>query len=172
MSDQETAPTNYLTADGVKSAYRIIGERSNDSLPLLLLNHIRSNIDLWDPDLINGFAESGRQVITYDYSGHGHSEGEVPASIKGMAAGVASFLKELLPKLNVQQIDVLGFSVGGYVAQQLTLDNPKFVNSLILAGTGPSLGPDLERPQAQVQSAIFTDPPNPAAVATAFFQPS
>lgn len=118
---------------------------------------------------MNDFAESGRQVITYDYKGHGHSEGEVPTSIKGMAAGVISFLHELLPKLDIPHIDVLGFSIGGFVAQQLTLDAPDLVNNLILAGTGPSLGPGLERPQAVVQSAIFTDPPNPQPVALAMF---
>lgn len=74
-----------------------------------------------------------------------------------MAAGVASFLHELLPKLDVPHVDVLGFSVGGYVAQYLTLDKPKLVNCLILAGTGPSFGPGLERPQADIQSSIFTD---------------
>jgi pimeloyl-ACP methyl ester carboxylesterase len=108
-------------------------------------------------------------VITYDYAGHGHSGGEVANSIKGMAANLISFLHELLPKLNISHIDVLGFSIGGYVAQQLTLDAPNLVNNLILAGTGPSLGRDLERPQAEVQSACFTDPPNPHAVTLAFF---
>ena len=118
---------------------------------------------------MNGFAESGRQVISYDYTGHGHSAGQVPTSIKGMAAGVISFLHKLLPQLNIPHIDILGFSIGGFVAQQLTLDAPELVNNLILAGTGPSLGPGLERPQAEVQSVCFTDPPNPQPVALAFF---
>ena len=118
---------------------------------------------------MNGFTSSGRQIITYDYAGHGHSEGEVATSIKAMATHVAAFLRELLPSLNIPHIDILGFSIGGFVAQQLTLDAPELVNNLILAGTGPSAGPDLERPQAEVQSACMSDPPNPAAVSLAFF---
>ncbi|KAK3367666.1 Alpha/Beta hydrolase protein [Podospora didyma] len=180
MSTQETAKTLFLEADGTQFAYRLIGNQTpanSDSPPLLLLNHYRSTIDLWDPLVVNGLATSGtgRQVITYDYAGIGHSSGEVKLSIKGFAADLIAFLLVLLPTLagNVTNVDVLGFSVGGYVAQQLVLDAPDLVGKLVLSGTGPSgsLGGDTphRRPMAEVQSGIMSPTPDGNATSDAFF---
>jgi pimeloyl-ACP methyl ester carboxylesterase len=170
MATQETAKTLYLTADGIKFAYRIIGSSShNHSKPLLMLNHFRSNIDLWDPYLIDNFTSSGRQLITYDYAGHGHSGGTVATSVKGFAANLIAFLHILLPTLNTTSVDVLGFSLGGYVSQQTVLMEPSIFDKLILAGTGPSLGPGIQYPMAEVQSGIMSNPPNGNATIDAFF---
>ncbi|KAH8803053.1 Alpha/Beta hydrolase protein [Xylogone sp. PMI_703] len=156
MSTQETAKTLYLTAEGVKYAYRLIGgSHHSSSPPLLMLNHVRATIDTWDPFLINNITATGRQVITYDYAGIGHSGGPIAPSIKVFALNLLTFLHALLPTLHVNQVDLLGFSMGGYVAQQLSLDAPSLVHKLVLAGTGPSLGPYLERPMNEVQSTVF-----------------
>lgn len=159
MSTQQTAKTLYLDADGIKYAYRLIGNASHSSPPLLMLNHVRSTIDTWDPEVINNLTASGRQLITYDYAGLGHSGGAIAPSIKVFALNLLSFLTVLLPSMNLKQVDVLGFSMGGYIAQQLTLDSPDLVHKLVLAGTGPSLGPGLQRPMNEVQSTVFNPQP-------------
>ncbi|KFY60850.1 hypothetical protein V497_03333 [Pseudogymnoascus sp. VKM F-4516 (FW-969)] len=174
ISTQETARTLFLTADGIDFAYRLIGSPANsssNSRPLLLLNHFRSTIDLWDPLLVDTLASTGRQVITYDYAGVGHSSGDVQLSIKGFTANLISFLLALLPMLHFGSVDILGFSMGGYVAQQLALDAPNLVNKLVLSSTGPSgsLGEGVRKPMAEVQSAIMSVNPNGPALVDAFF---
>ncbi|KAK0723350.1 Alpha/Beta hydrolase protein [Lasiosphaeria miniovina] len=176
MWTQANAKTLFLTVAGTQFAYRLIGNSTPaaaGSPPLLLLNHFRSTIDLWDPLLVDGIAAGGRQVITYDYSGIGLSGGEVKLSIREFAGDVIAFLTSLLPTLpnNVTNVDVLGFSIGGYVAQQLVLDAPDLVNKLVLAGTGPSgsLGTPRHPPMAEVQTGIMGAVPDGAATADAFF---
>lgn len=168
MSTQQTAKTLYLDADGVKYAYRLIGSSNNSTPPLLMLNHVRSTIDTWDPELINNLTATGRQLITYDYAGLGHSGGAIAPSIKGFTINLLAFLTKLLPSLGTQHVDVLGFSMGGYIAQQLTLDAPDVVNKLVLSGTSPSLGPGLQRPMNEVQSTVFNPEPGPPTI-QAFF---
>ncbi|KAM0251471.1 hypothetical protein ACHAQJ_008180 [Trichoderma viride] len=170
MATQQTAKTLYLDADGIKYAYRLIGNSTakSNSAPLLMLNHVRATIDTWDPELINNFTETGRQLITYDYAGIGHSQGHIAPSIRGFAVNLLAFLNVLLPTLHTQQVDVLGFSMGGYVAQQLALDAPNVINKLVLSGTGPSLGAGLERPMNEVQSVVF-DPTPGLPLLGAFF---
>ncbi|KAK0710725.1 Alpha/Beta hydrolase protein [Lasiosphaeris hirsuta] len=176
MSTQETAPTLYLEVNGTKFAHRLIGSQNPvcvASPPLLLLNHFRSNIDLWDPLLVNALA-SNRLVITYDYSGVGHSTGEVKLSVADFASDTVAFLTSLLPTLpgTPTAVDILGFSIGGYITQQITLDAPHLVRKLVLSGTGPSgSAGDVahRRPMAEVQSAIMSDPPNGSAILDAFF---
>jgi len=168
MSTQETAKTLYIAANGIKYAYRLIGNASDSSPPLLMLNHVRSTIDTWDPEVVNNLTATGRQLITYDYAGLGHSEGAIAPSIKVFATNLLAFLGVLLPSIQAKQVDVLGFSMGGYIAQQLVLDAPDQVRKLVLAGTGPSLGPGLERPMAEVQSTVFNPTPGPPTI-EAFF---
>ncbi|VUC31539.1 unnamed protein product [Clonostachys rosea] len=168
MSTQETAKTLYLVAEGTKYAYRLIGNSSTSQPPLLMLNHVRSTIDTWDPELVNNLTRTGRQLITYDYSGLGHSQGAIAPSIKVFALNLLAFLNILLPTLSVKQVDVLGFSMGGYIAQQLSLDAPDLVRKLVLAGTGPSLGPGLVRPMNEVQSTVFNPTPGVPTI-EAFF---
>ncbi|PTB61738.1 alpha/beta-hydrolase [Trichoderma citrinoviride] len=172
MSTQETAQTLYLDADGVKYAYRLIGNSTagKDSVPLLLLNHVRATIDTWDPQVINNLTASGRQIVTYDYAGIGHSQGKIAPSVRGFAVNLLSFLNVLLPTLHTHHVDVLGFSLGGYVAPQLVLDAPDVVHKLVLSGTGPSLGPGLERPMNEVQSTVFN--PTPGLPTIEAFLPS
>ncbi|KAF4943647.1 hypothetical protein FGADI_13274 [Fusarium gaditjirri] len=140
MATQQTAKTQYVESPkGVTFAYRQIGNASG--IPLVLLTHFRGTMDKWDPLIVNSLAKH-RRIITVDYAGVGLSTGDVATSIRQSAADIAQFI-ELVGET---EIDLLGFSIGGYVAQMVALnaDPSKVkVRKLILAGTGTSYGPDL-----------------------------
>ncbi|KAF5563895.1 nadph2 dehydrogenase [Fusarium phyllophilum] len=140
MATQQTAKTQYVESpNGVTFAYRQIGNATG--IPLLLLTHFRGTMDKWDPLIVNNLAKN-RRVITVDYAGVGLSTGDVATSIRQSAADITQFV-ELIGET---EIDLLGFSIRGYVAQMVALnaDPSKVkVRRLILAGTGTSYGPDL-----------------------------
>ncbi|EXM19503.1 Alpha/Beta hydrolase fold [Fusarium oxysporum f. sp. vasinfectum] len=140
MATQQTAKTQYVDSpNGVTFAYRQIGNAPG--IPLVLLTHFRGTMDKWDPLIVNNLAKH-RRIITVDYAGVGLSTGEVATSIRQSAADITHFI-ELICET---EIDLLGFSIGGYVAQMIALnaDPSKVkVRKLILAGTGTSYGPDL-----------------------------
>lgn len=131
-----TAPNQFVeAANGVKYAYRRLGTPSPGAPPLVMLQHFRGNLDDWDPLLLDALA-SGREVIPVDNAGVGLSSGTVPRTITGMARDVIAFTDSL----GLSRIDLLGFSIGGMVAQELTLLTPQLVRRLVLAGTGPQSG--------------------------------
>jgi len=113
-----------------KLAYRIAGR--SDGVPLLLTSRFRGTLDDWDPALIDLLAET-RAVIMFDSAGIGRSEGEVPTSIAGMADIAAAFVKALA----IAKVDLLGWSLGGLVAQTVALNHPDIVRRLIVAGSSP-----------------------------------
>ena len=129
----ETTPTRFVTVDGARFAYRRFGKPIGT--PLLFLQHFRGSMDNWDPALLNDFAKD-RIVITFDNAGVGFSTGEVPDNVADMAHHAIAFIGAL----NLTQVDLLGFSLGGYIAQHITLSRPNLVRRLILAGTGPGKG--------------------------------
>jgi pimeloyl-ACP methyl ester carboxylesterase len=106
---------------------------------LVFLQHFRGTFDHWDPELIDPIA-AVREVILIDNSGVGKSGGTIPRTYAGWADNVVHIIKAL----NLPQVDLLGFSMGGFVAQMVTLNNPSLVRRLILAGTGPSAGDGVE----------------------------
>src|SRR2546428_13218654 len=126
----ETPPTRFVHFREVRLAYRRFGNPAGT--PLVFLQHFRGSMDNWDPALLNGFAQD-RTVITFDNAGVGFSNGEVPDTVAEMAQDAL----DLLDALGLSQVDLLGFSLGGYIAQHLTLHRPDLVRRLILAGTGP-----------------------------------
>ncbi|KAG4262772.1 hypothetical protein FPRO03_10135 [Fusarium proliferatum] len=140
MATQQTAKTQYVKSpNGATFAYRQIGNASG--IPLVLLTHFRGTMDKWDPAIVNSFAKN-RRIITVDYAGVGLSTGDVATSMRQSAADITQFIELIGEK----EIDLLGFSIGGYVAQMVALnaDPSKIkVRKLILAGTGTSYGPDL-----------------------------
>ncbi|EMT68746.1 Alpha/Beta hydrolase protein [Fusarium oxysporum II5] len=140
MATQQTAKTQYVESpNGVTFAYRQIGHASG--VLLVLLTHFRGTMDKWDPLIVNNLANH-RRIITVDYAGVGLSTGDVATSIRQSAADITQFVELIGEK----EIDLLGFSIGGYVAQMVALnaDPSKVkVRKLILAGTGTSYGPDL-----------------------------
>jgi pimeloyl-ACP methyl ester carboxylesterase len=133
LESAETTPTRFVNAGEVRFAYRRFGNPSGT--PLVFLQHFRGSMDNWDPALLNCFARD-RTVITFDNAGVGFSSGEVPDNVAAMAQDALDFLDAL----HLTQVDLLGFSLGGYIAQHLTLSRPQLVRRLILAGTGAGRG--------------------------------
>ncbi len=125
-------------ANGITFAYRRFGEAGTDVPPLLFLQHFRGNLDNWDPLLVDTLAEH-REVILLDNTGVGLSSGVVPRAVTEMARDAISFCDAL----DLSEIDLLGYSLGGMVAQDLALLRPQLVRRLVLAGTGPRGGGQL-----------------------------
>ena len=134
----ETAPDKYITANDVKYAYRILGDPNSQQLPLVMNVHFRGTMDHWDPLFINPLATK-RPVILIDNAGVGRSEGQVGESY----AEWGQCIIDVVLALGYQEVDVLGFSMGGYAAQMIALNGPSQglkVRKLIIAGSGPSVG--------------------------------
>jgi pimeloyl-ACP methyl ester carboxylesterase len=125
-----TVPTQFVEANGVRFAYRRWGKRSG--LPLVFNQHFTGNLDNWDPAVLDGLAKE-REVIIFNNAGVASSTGEVPTTFAGMAKNAEAFIDGL----RFMKVDLLGFSIGGMVAQQITLDRPELIRKLILVGTAP-----------------------------------
>src|SRR5438552_10271727 len=125
-----TVPTQFVEANGVRFAYRRWGKRSG--LPLVFNQHFTGNLDNWDPAVLDGLAKE-REVIIFNNAGVASSTGEVPTTFAGMAKNAEAFIDGL----GLTKVDLLGFSIGGMIAQEITLDRPKLVHKLILFGTAP-----------------------------------
>ncbi|WP_408437849.1 alpha/beta fold hydrolase [Paraburkholderia caffeinilytica] len=150
----QTAPTQYVEANGIRFAYRRFGKTGG--VPLVFNIHFTGTMDHWDPAVTDGLAQ-GREVILFNNAGISSTSGEVPESIEEMAANAAAFIKAL----GLTQVDVLGFSMGGLIAQTLALAEPKLVRRLILVGTGPRSGEAMESltPEAQdIFGATYAEP--------------
>lgn len=129
----QTAPTQFIDANGTRLAYRRFGKAGG--VPLVFFQHFVGNMDSWDPKVTDGFARD-REVILFDNAGVASSEGDVPTTVEGMATHAINLLKAL----KVQQADLLGFSLGSLVAQQVALEQPDLVRHVILVGSGPRAG--------------------------------
>src|SRR5262249_32692809 len=132
-------------------AYRRFGNSSG--LPLLFLQHFTGTLDNWDPAVTDEFA-SEREVILFENAGVGRSSGTVPKTIGQMAMHALAFLEGL----GVPHCDVLGFSLGGMIAQQLALESPSTFRRIILAGTAPRGGQDIMHIDKPVLAKYFNDP--------------
>jgi pimeloyl-ACP methyl ester carboxylesterase len=166
-----TAPTQFVEAAGIRFAYRRFANRRfgvRIDIPLLFFMHFTGTMDHWDPALTDGFAQD-REVILFNNAGVSSSGGEVPASIEEMAQHAAAFVDAL----GVQKLDALGFSIGGLVAQQFTMDRPDLVRKLILVGTGPRGGEGMASltPEAQEIFGARYDPADELWLRV-FFTPS
>ena len=131
-----TAPTEFLRVKDETYAYRRIG--GGFRRPLLCLQHFTGTLDNWDPAVTDPLGD-GREVILFDSAGVGRSTGTVPTTVAGMAAHTLQFLDGLC----VTSCDVLGFSLGGMVSQQMALDRPSSIHRMILVGTAPRGGEDI-----------------------------
>src|SRR3954452_5046736 len=130
MSDTHvTAPTQYIEVDGDRFAYRRWGKPSG--VPIFLVQHFRGGMDHWDPLLTDGLAE-GREVILFDGRGIASSSGTPRNKIEDMADDIAAVIQAL----GLEQVDLLGFSIGGFQVQEVTLRHPQLVRKLLLLGTG------------------------------------
>ncbi|WP_026607988.1 alpha/beta fold hydrolase [Methylocapsa acidiphila] len=129
----EAAPTRYVDGDGVRFAYRRLGPSTGT--PLVLLQHFSGNIDAWDPAVVNALAVD-RPVIAFDNAGVGRSTGKTPDNVAAMARDAVAFLD----LLGFSNVDLLGYSLGGCVAQQIAAEHGPLVRKLILVGTAPRGG--------------------------------
>ena len=128
-----TVPTQFIEANGVSFAYRSYGKEGGT--PAIYLNHLAAVLDNCDPRVMDGIATQ-RLIISVDYRGVGASSGIAPETIQAMATDTIAFIK----KMGFKQVDLLGFSLGGMVSQEIVLQEPGLVNKIILAGTGPRGG--------------------------------
>ncbi|MFI0508179.1 pimeloyl-ACP methyl ester carboxylesterase [Streptomyces canus] len=131
-----TAPTQFAEADGVRYAYRRLGP--GGGTPLVMLQHFTGNLDNWDPALVDALAAE-REVILVDYAGVASSTGTPATTVAQMAQQIIDFTVAL----DLEQIDLLGFSIGGFVAQDIALVRPRLIRRLILVGTGPKGAPGM-----------------------------
>jgi pimeloyl-ACP methyl ester carboxylesterase len=126
-------PTRMIDVDGTPFAYRELGPEGG--VPVVFLHHLMAVLDDWDPRVIDGIAEHHR-VIAFDNRGVGRTGGKVPMTVDEMGADAIAFIRAM----GLDQVDLLGFSLGGGVAQMLVLQAPELVRRVILAGTGPKGG--------------------------------
>jgi pimeloyl-ACP methyl ester carboxylesterase len=140
----QTAPTQYVQARGTRFAYRRFGKAG--SVPLVFNQHFTGTMDHWDPAVTDGLARD-REVILFNNAGISSSSGEVPTTFEEVGANAVAFIKAL----RLQHVDLLGFSIGGFVAQEITLQAPDLVRRLLLVGTGPRGGQNMATltPEAQ-----------------------
>lgn len=158
---QETVPTQFAEADGIRYAYRRFGKAG--TVPLLFLGFFNSNMDAWDPAVTNSLA-ADHEVILFDNAGIGASGGETPYTVAQMAPQCVAFCRAL----GLKAIYVVGFSLGGMIAQQLALDHPDLVRRLMLLGTAPRGGEGLTFTELSAEEQA--DPV--AFLLGAFFTPS
>ncbi|GAB4070651.1 alpha/beta hydrolase [Ancylobacter sonchi] len=137
-ADWKTTPTRHVEAAGTRFAYRRPGPDAG--VPVVLLNHWGANLDNFDPPIVEGLA-ADRPVYALDYRGIGTSGGTAPLSVAEMANDTIATIRAL----GLTSVDLIGFSLGGFVAQQILFEAPDLVRRAILAGTGPAGGTGIER---------------------------
>ena len=146
-----TAPTQFIETRLERYAYRRFG--AGAAPPLVFLQHFTGTLDNWDPAVADGLAR-GREVILFESAGIGRSTGEVPTTIAGMTEHFLAFADAL----GLTQIDLLGFSLGGMVAQEAALGRPSLVRKMLLVGTAPEGGEDIMHLEKPELSRILGDP--------------
>ena len=153
-------------ANGVEYAYRDT-RGGEGSVPLVLLQHFRGNLDNWDPALIDALA-SARRVLTFDNAGVGGSSGTTPDTIEQMARDAIAFLVAM----EFNQVDLLGFSIGSFVAQQIALVRPDIIRRLVLASSAPQGAAGMNGWAPEVIGAVGTREGSPQGYLSVFFAPS
>lgn len=143
-----TAPTQFLQVKNETYAYRRFG--GGGAHPLVFLQHFMGTLDNWDPAVTDALA-AGREVILFDNAGIGRSTGKVPETVKGMAAHALAFLDAL----GLERTDLLGFSLGGMVAQEIAIARPSLVRKMLLVGTAPEGGEEIMRMEKPELKTIF-----------------
>jgi len=134
----KNAPTKTVDVGGTKFAYRELGPKSG--VPVIFLNHLAAELDRWDPRVVDGIA-ARHHVIVFDNRGIGVSEGSTPDSVEAMAHDAIAFIRAL----GFDRVDLLGFSLGGFISQVIALEAPQLLRRIILAGTGPAGGVGIDK---------------------------
>lgn len=134
----KNAPTKSVEVGGTKWVYRQLGP--NTGVPVIFLNHLAAELDRWDPRVVDGIA-TRRRVIVFDNRGVGASEGKTPTSVEAMARDAVAFIRAL----GFHEVDLFGFSLGGFISQVIAQEEPQLVRKVILAGTGPAGGTGIDK---------------------------
>ena len=150
-------------ANGTDYAYRDTGG-SEATVPLVLLQHFRGNLDSWDPALIDALAQA-RRVVTFDNAGVGGSTGTTPDTIEQMARDALAFLAAM----GLSEVDLLGFSIGSFVTQQIALTRPTMVRRLVLASAAPQGAAGMHGWAPEVMDAVGAPHTSPEAYLEVFF---
>ncbi|MEU9144064.1 alpha/beta hydrolase [Streptomyces sp. NPDC048349] len=132
-------PTRPVSVRGVDFVYPQLGPEGG-GVPLILLHHLTAVLDNWDPRVIDGLA-AWRRVITFDNRGVGASGGSTPDTVEAMARDAVLFIRAL----GFDHVDLLGLSMGGFIAQVIASEEPQLVRRAVLAGTGPAGGPGIDK---------------------------
>jgi pimeloyl-ACP methyl ester carboxylesterase len=161
-SSYAEAPNQHIAAaNTIEYVYRDLGE---GDVPLVLLQHFRGNLDYWDPALIDDLATE-RRVVTFDNVGVGGTTGTTPNTIEAMAHDAIAFLAAM----NFERIDLLGFSIGSFVAQEIVLIRPDLVRRLVLASSAPEGAAGMHGWAPDVIAAVGQPEPNPEGYLDVFF---
>jgi pimeloyl-ACP methyl ester carboxylesterase len=129
----KNVPTKSVSVGGTRFVYRELG--ADTGIPVIFLNHLGANLDNWDPRVVDGIAAQ-HHVITFDNRGVGASQGKTPDTVEAMAQDAVAFIRAL----GFDRVDLLGFSMGGFVTQVIAQREPALLRKIILAGTGPAGG--------------------------------
>jgi pimeloyl-ACP methyl ester carboxylesterase len=165
VSVTEVASTQRVTAgNAVEYAYRDFGE---GDVPLVLLQHFRGNLDNWDPALIDALAAS-RRVVAFDNVGVGASTGSTPNTIEAMAHDAIAFLEAM----EFQLVDLLGFSIGSFVAQEIALIRPDLLRRVVLASSAPQGAAGMHGWAPEVIGAVGQPETSPQGYVEVFFAPT
>ena len=171
-SEQPTTETGYTgastervtAANGIEYAYRDLGQ---SEVPLVLLQHFRGNLDNWDPALVDALAAEHR-VVTFDNAGVGATTGSTPSTISAMAHDAIAFLEAL----DLQQVDLLGFSIGSFVAQEIALIRPDLLRRVVLASSAPQGAAGMHGWAPEVIGAVGAPETSPEGYISVFFAPT
>jgi pimeloyl-ACP methyl ester carboxylesterase len=138
VTSYKNAPTRTITAGGTTYAYRELGPKGG--IPVVFFVHLAATLDNWDPRIIDPIAKN-HHVIAFDNTGVGASTGQVPDTVEAMADDAYTFITAL----GLDKIDIFSFSLGGFIAQALVVKHPELVRKLVLTGTGPKGGKDIDK---------------------------
>jgi pimeloyl-ACP methyl ester carboxylesterase len=162
MTDYADAAIERVTAEnGIEYAYRDVG--AGDP-PLVLLQHFRGNLDNWDPALIDDLAAE-RRVVTFDSVGVGGTTGMTPNTVEAMADGAIAFIEAM----SLEQVDLLGFSIGSFVAQEIALNRPDLLRRVVLASAAPQGADGMHGWAPEVIGAVGQPETNPQGYLDVFF---
>ena len=159
------APTRRVTAgNAIEYAYRELGE---GDVPLVLLQHFRGNLDNWDPALVDALA-AGRRVVAFDNVGVGATTGATPGTVEAMAHDAIAFIEAM----DLQKVDLLGFSLGSFVAQEIALIRPDLLRRVVLASSAPQGASGMHGWAPEVIGAVGAPETTPQGYISVFFAPT
>ncbi|KAI2485829.1 Hydrolase [Pyrenophora tritici-repentis] len=161
----QTIPTQYISVKGIRIAYRRF--RKPSAIPLLFLTHFRGTMDLIDPLLLNSIATS-RSLILLDNYGIGNSSGTIQPTIQKAGSTVVDFLDAI----SVPKVDIIGFSMGGFIAQSIAVDYPHVINKLVLTGTQSTYTEGFVTPDPAIMAEASGENPTEEVMMKLFFHPS